>query len=52
MKPFKGNTENVDHWMKTFESECNRHGITSDDKKIEVMLFFLEESGKEWYSGN
>lgn len=50
LEVFKGKSQNAEYWMRNFESECDRHGILSDEKKIEALRLFLAENGEEWFS--
>ncbi|XP_044749675.1 uncharacterized protein LOC123310271 [Coccinella septempunctata] len=51
LEVFKGKSQNAEYWLQNFELECDRHGIVSDEKKIEVLRLFLVENGNEWFSG-
>ena len=36
--------------MGTFEKECIRFNVTTDETKIEILRLFLEKSCLDWYS--
>lgn len=42
--------ENAAEWMRVFEKECCRNGITADENKIQTLRLFLEQNAKDWYS--
>lgn len=50
LEPFKGKTENAEFWIRTFEEECHRCDVTSDEKKVEALRLFMEESGRDWFT--
>lgn len=47
---FKGKSQNAEYWLQSFENECDRHNILSDEKKIEAIRLFLAENGREWFT--
>ncbi|XP_029162652.1 uncharacterized protein LOC114934183 [Nylanderia fulva] len=47
---FNGKNVSVNQWLLTYESECDRLGITKDIEKIEILRLFLEDTCKDWYS--
>lgn len=47
---FSSQNPNANQWIDTFEKECTRLGITTDEKKIEVLRLFLDKSCTDWYS--
>lgn len=50
LEKFKGKSQNAKFWLMDFESECIRHEISSDEKKIEALRLFLEDAGKDWFA--
>ena len=36
--------------METFEKECIRFNVTTDETKLEILRLFLEKSCLNWYS--
>lgn len=48
----KLNTQNASEWMNRFETECERHKIRNDMKKIEALRFFLSGTANDWYESN
>jgi len=41
--------DNAIEWVKMFEKECTRHGIFTDEEKIQLVRLFISGSVKEWY---
>lgn len=50
IEKFSSQNPNANQWIDTFEKECTRLGITTDEKKIEVLRLFLDKSCTDWYS--
>lgn len=50
IEKFTGRNSNANQWIKDFNKECERFQINEDQNKIEILKFFLEYSGIEWYS--
>lgn len=48
LKPFDGKS-NIDDFLNGFLEECDKHGVDSDDKKIEILRLFMKESALNWY---
>lgn len=49
LEKFTSNNSNAKAWIATFEKECTRCGINTDDKKIEILRLFMEKSCIDWY---
>lgn len=49
LNKFQGK-ENAAEWLDTYEKECIRHEITTDENKIQVLRLFLEKNVTEWYA--
>lgn len=47
---FDGKNSNASQWINEFEKKCERCMIEEDRKKIEILKFFLEKSGVDWYT--
>ncbi|KRG07776.1 uncharacterized protein Dmoj_GI26203 [Drosophila mojavensis] len=47
---FEGKKMNSNQWLQTYESECNRLGISKDVEKIEALRLFLDEAAEEWFN--
>lgn len=50
LEKFGGKNTNAIQWMESFEKECERFNISQDEKKIEMLRFFLEKTGSDWHS--
>lgn len=46
---FEGRKASANQWLQTYESECERLGITTDVQKIEALRLFLDDAGKDWF---
>lgn len=44
--------QNASEWLKNFLTECSRHKVDDDEKKIKCLKLFLEEGALEWYKSN
>lgn len=40
----------VEDWIDCFEQECSRHHIEENEKKVQILHLFVEESALEWYT--
>lgn len=49
LENFQGK-EKAEKWICLFEQECERHHIETDERKIQILRLFMEESTKEWYN--
>lgn len=47
---FDGKNSNAHQWVQEFEKECERCMVVQDRKIIEILKFFLEKAGADWYS--
>lgn len=50
IEKFNGKNASANHWLSTYESECDRLNITKDVEKIETLRLFLENNCKDWHS--
>lgn len=41
---------NANQWMEAFEKECERFSITEDERKIEMLRYFLDKATLDWYN--
>lgn len=41
---------NANQWMEAFEKECERFYVTEDERKIEMLRFFLDKASLDWYN--
>lgn len=44
----KANQKAAD-WMRDFELECSRFGITPDEMKIRALKYFVQDVSEDWY---
>ena len=49
---FYGIQQNAIERLKSFETECERHKVSTDILKIQIMSFCLEANAKDWYRNN
>lgn len=47
---FDGKNLNAQQWIQEFEKECERCMVIEDRRMIEILEFFLEKAGADWYS--
>ncbi|CAB0039117.1 unnamed protein product [Trichogramma brassicae] len=47
---FTGKSTNAEQWMKSFEKECERFGVTEEENRIEVLKSFMEKGAADWYA--
>lgn len=52
LEKFNGKQQNAKEWLTNFEKECERHNITDNNKKVQILRFFIQGSAQEWYSSN
>lgn len=50
LEKFSNKNSNPNQWINTFEKECERFDIMEDEKKIEILRWFLDKSCLDWYS--
>lgn len=50
LEKFSGKNTNAAQWIESLEKECDRLNISHDENKIEILRFFLEKAGLDWYS--
>lgn len=50
IEKFTSRNTNPNQWIDTFEKECTRFEVTSDEKKIEILRLFMDRSCVDWYS--
>lgn len=50
IEKFSEKNLNAHQWIQEFEKECARCMVTDDKKIIEILKFFLEKAGADWYS--
>lgn len=50
LEKFTSKNNNANQWIEFFEKECVRFDITTDEKKIEILRFFMDKSCMDWYS--
>lgn len=50
IEKYTSKNANADQWMESFEHECERFDITADEKKIELLRYFLEKNTLDWYN--
>lgn len=41
--------QNTTEWLERFERECARNKITSSERLIEALRFYLSDSAADWY---
>ncbi|KAL7294472.1 hypothetical protein TKK_0012466 [Trichogramma kaykai] len=47
---FTGKSANAEQWMKSFEKECERFGVTEEENRIEILKSFMEKEAADWYA--
>lgn len=50
IEKFDGKNSNVHQWISSFEKECERFNITTDEKKIEILKPFMDRGASDWYT--
>lgn len=50
LEHFNGKNFPVSNWFQTFEQECARCQVTSDEDKILILGLFLDGAAKDWFS--
>ena len=50
IKKCTSKNSNPSQWIDYFEKECLRFDITEDEKKIEILRLFMDNSCADWYS--
>ena len=50
LENFDGKNFPIANWFQTFEKECARCQITSDENKILILRLFLSGTAKDWFS--
>ncbi|XP_049868057.1 uncharacterized protein LOC126373991 [Pectinophora gossypiella] len=50
IEKFTSKNSNANLWIDTFEKECERFEVTTDEKKIEILRLFMDKSCADWYS--
>ncbi|KAK0073942.1 hypothetical protein PV326_012913 [Microctonus aethiopoides] len=50
IEKFTTKNTNANQWMEDFEQECERLGVTTDEKKIEVLRMFVDKTCIDWYN--
>lgn len=50
IEQYTSKNPNVSQWMNSFEKECERFHIIEDEKKIEILRYFLDKASLDWYS--
>lgn len=49
IEKFTGKNSNAHQWIREFNKECERVLIVEDKEKIEILKYFLENAGLDWY---
>lgn len=44
--------QDIYEFISDFEQECNKHKITSEEKIIQALKYFLKDKALEWYQAN
>lgn len=50
IEKFTSRNSNANQWIDFFEKECTRFDVREDEKKIEILRFFMDKSCSDWYS--
>lgn len=50
IEKFNSKNTNASQWIQTFEKECIRFEIKTDEKKIEVLRLFMDKCCMDWYN--
>lgn len=50
LENFDGKNFPIENWFKTFEKECARCQVISDEDKILILRLFLDGTAKNWFS--
>lgn len=50
LEKFTSKNVNAPQWIDTFEKECSRFDVDTDEKKIEILKLFMDKSYADWYS--
>lgn len=50
LEKFTNRNMNANKWINTFERECIRFDIETDEEKIEMLRLFMDKSCADWYS--
>ena len=44
--------QNAKDWLDSFQTECSRHNVKEDEKKVKCLKLFVTDRALDWYRAN